>query len=148
MWFTSRGFAQFYWHSLASSAWRFFLWIYLTRRQMSLIQKYFSTAYHRWPELYHYIYYGKTKYTHKLDDQVSFQKPSWSWIPINTPLCYLLYRMGFKQISRRNLTIIRPRKVLRAAVDKKPAFSTHRTNITEKANRKLNTLAEYKNTWA
>ena len=30
--------------------------------------------------------------------------------------------MGFKQISRRNLTIIRPRKVLRAAVDKNLHF--------------------------
>lgn len=53
---------------------------------------------------------------------------------------------GFQTNLASNLPIISQRKVLRAVVDKKPAFSTHRTNITEKANIKLNTLAEYKNT--
>ena len=66
--FTSCGFARFNWHSLL--AWRFFLWLSLTRRPRYLIQKYFhSIPLMTWTPTLHFCsvkigLYGERKYTH------------------------------------------------------------------------------------
>ena len=51
---TSRCFSRFKWHCFAQlPAWRFLLWLSLLWQQMYLT---ISSAYNRWPKLWHYIY--------------------------------------------------------------------------------------------